>query len=559
MRGYASYNDADSEGSMSIKQIQGPVTIAQDPDTFDVRGALLGLYRTAMLEWRLIGVTCAVVLAVAVMYAIWWPPTYEAQATMMSEGDRDTARDSFYGGWTVFRKDDMRTEGELFTSAPVLKEVIEREKLTYDDIYHPFGSHLAYLWQTSLVGRTYRRAKEWFVPPEADALSAAEQDTARTLADMKAGVNLNSIGEANMGVLTVRGPSRRVSDIANSVIDVYLKQRIERYRAESMRSIDSLTEEADAAAASLRATERAKIEFMRKNGLGLGIEKEKIELKNLAELEERAGDTRARIASMRASLAEIERQLRDEPATRTVSTSFEINSQREALKQKRLEQQTLLVYSRNRYREDSPEVQDILVTIAGLDKLISETTEKIAKSSTDAANSARDDLHKRANELRTDVAGLKAALSSMDHRGTVLRSRMAGLPTLEAALAEYDRDYKFATEKYLNLVGKRAQASISMAGLRAMPSIRVVAEAVRPDSKVWPKSIILYPLALIAGLVLGLAIAVAKSVVLGRIRREHLTQGHRTNAPFYGLVGVPSSAPRISVVMPQRLAPPTTP
>jgi uncharacterized protein involved in exopolysaccharide biosynthesis len=543
----------------TIHQIQGPVTVAHDPDTFDVRGALLGLYRTAVLEWRLIAVTCAVVLAVAVMYAVWWPPIYEAQATMMSEGDRDTARDSFYGGWTVFRKDDMRTEGELFTSAPVLKEVIEREKLTYADIYHPFGSHLAYLWQTSLVGRGYRRVKEWISPPEADAPSPAEQDKARTLSDMKSGVGLNSIGEANMGVLTVRGPSRRVADIANTLIDVYLEQRLERYRLESVKSIATLTEAADAAEQALRAVEREKIEFMRKNGLGLGIEKEKMEVKSLAELETQAADTRAKIAAMEASLAEIERQLRDEPATRTVSTSFEINIQRESLKQKRLEQQALLVYARTRYREDSPEVKDILGTIAGLEKLIGETSEKVAKSSTDAANSARDDLHKRANELRTDVAGLKAALGAMERRGTQLHTRMAGLPALEAALAEYDREYKFATEKYLNLVGKRAQASVGLAGLRAMPSIRVVAEAVRPDSKVWPKSIILYPLALLAGLVIGLAIAVAKSVVLGRIRREHLLQGHRTSAPFYGLVGVPTSAPRLSVVMPERLAPPATP
>lgn len=536
-------------------QLQAPVTIAHDPDTFDVRGAVRGLYRTAVLEWRVILITCAVLLAAAFVYATWWPPTYEAQATMMSEGDRDVARDSFYGGWTVFRKDDMRTESELILSAPVLKEVIRREKLTYDDIYHPFGSHVAYIWQTSLVGRTYRRVKEWIIPPEGDALTPEEQDQARTLSDMKAGVSIAAVGEANLGVLTVKGPSRRVSSVANTLMQVYLEQRIERYKGESMRSIDTLTEEASAAEKALRAIERDKIEFMRKHGLGFGIEKEKMEVKNLAELEERAADTRARIASMDASLAEIERQLREEPATRTVTTSFEINTQRESLKQKRLEQQANLVNLRNRYREDSPEVQDVLATIAGLDKLIGETTERIAKSSTDAANSARDDLHKRANELRTDVAGLKAALASMDRRGTELHTRVVGLPTLEAALQEYDREYKFATEKYLNMIGKRAQASVSLAGLRAMPSVRIVAEAVRPDNKAWPKGIILYPLALIAGLVLGLIIAVAKSVVMGRVRREHLLQGR--SAPFYGLVGVPTSAPRISVVMPERLASPS--
>jgi uncharacterized protein involved in exopolysaccharide biosynthesis len=538
-----------------MRQISGPAT--QDPDTFDVRGTLLGVYRTAILEWRVIVVTCAVVLAVVVAYAIWWPPVYEANATLMSEGDRDSARDSFYGGWSIFRKDDMRTESELFTSAPVLKEVIEREKLTYDDIYHPFVSHISYLWQTSLVGRNYRRLKAWIFPPDSRAPSPEEQEKARTLADMKSGIYLSSVGEANLGLLTVRGPTPRVSDVANTLIDVYLKQRLERYRVESMRSIEALTEEAAAAEAALRAIERAKVRFLRENGLGLGIEKEKFEVQKLADLEERAADTRSKIAATEASLGEIERQIRAEPATRTISTSYDLNALRESTRMKRLELQTALVFARSRYREDSPEVKDLISNIAGLDAIIAETSERVPKASTDALNSVRDELRTRENGLRTELAGLKAALAAMDRRGAQLRSRMAVLPSLEVALSSYDREHKFAQEKYANLIGKRAQAAVSMAGLRAMPSMRVVAEAVRPDKKYWPKNFILYPLALIGGLALGLAVALAKSVISGRIRREHLAQG-RGSAPFYGLVGVPARASRIAVVMPERLAPPSS-
>jgi uncharacterized protein involved in exopolysaccharide biosynthesis len=538
-----------------MHQIQGPV--AQDPDTFDVRGTLLSVYRTAVLEWQVILVTCAVVLAVVIAYAIWWPPVYEAQATLMSEGDRDTARDSFYAGWTVFRKDDMRTESELFTSAPVLKEVIEREKLTYDDIYHPFGSHVAYLWQTSLVGRTYRRVKAWFLPPEGDAPSLEEQQRARTLSDMKAGIYLAPVGEANLGLLTVRGPTRRVSDIANTLIDAYLKQRLERYRAESMRSIDTLTEEATAAEAALRALEGEKIGFMRKNGLGLGIEKEKFEVQKLADLEERAADTRSKIAAAEASLGELERQIQAEPTTRTVSTSFEMNMLRESTKMKRLELQTQLVFLRSRYREDSPEVKELVANMTGLDAIIAEASERIPKASTDTLNAARLEMLARENGVRTELAGLKAALAAMEQREGQLRSRMAVLPSLEASLNGYDREYKFAQEKYLSLVGKRAQAAASMAGLRAMPSIRVVAGAVRPDGKYWPKNFVLYPLALISGLILGLTVALAKTVILGRIRRENIVPG-RGSAPFYGLVSVPTKIPRIAVVMPERLAPPSS-
>jgi uncharacterized protein involved in exopolysaccharide biosynthesis len=526
-----------------------------DPDTFDVRGSLLTVYRTALLEWRVILVAAAVVLAVTTAYIIWWPPVYQAEAVLMSEGDRDAARDSFYGSWSIFRKDDMRTEAELFLSAPVLKEVVEREKLTYDEIYHSVPAHLGYLWQKSLVGRTYRGFKDWLWPPEGGKLTPEQEDRQRVLGDIRSGFALNSVGESNMGVLVVRGPTRRVADVANTLIDVYLNERIERYKFESMRSIEALDVEIGKAEQALRAVEAEKIEFMRVNDLGLGVEKEKLEVTKLADLEERAAETRAKIASNEASLAEIDRQLASEPATRTVTTSFEMNSLRETAKAKRLDQQAALVFARSRYREDSPEVQDILSNIAGLDRIIAETSDKVAKSSTDMLNTAREELVTRRNMLRTDLAGLKGSLAAMERRRAQLKGRMVGLPVLEATVARFDREHKLASDKYLNLTGKRAQAAVSLAGLKAMPSMRVVSPAKMPDRKNWPKPIILYPVALVFGLALGLALALVKTIVLGRIRREQLAPG-RGQARFYGLVGVPTAVPRIAIAMPERLAPP---
>jgi uncharacterized protein involved in exopolysaccharide biosynthesis len=537
----------------AMRQLEGPVM--QDPDTFDVRGALLSLYRTAILERQVIFVTCAVVLAVSIAYAIWWPPIFQAQATIMTEGDQDTARDSFYGGWSIFRKDDTRTESQLLTSGPVLKEVIRREKLGFNDVYHTVVQHLAYLWQTSLVGRTYHRFKRWLFSPGVDEPNAADEDEARTLAGLQAGVSLAALGEANMGVLSVRGPTRRVADIANTMIDVYFKQRDQRHREEAKKSVEALTTEAGAALTALRANERAKIAFMRQNGLGLGIEKEKFEVQKLADLEEGMADTRAKIAAAEASLKVLDAEIHAQPATRTVTTSYEVNALRETTRKKRLDLETSLVFARNRYRDDSPEVKDIEADIAGLDAILAKTSEKVATSSTDALNAERETMLATANSQRVQLAGLKASLEAMKHRSAQLRKRMIEIPTLEASLAGFDRDHKFAQEKYLMLEGKRAQATASMASLDTMPSVRVVSEATAPGNKSWPKPILLYPAALVFGLALGLALAVAKSVVLGRVRREQLALG-RGPARYYGLVGVPAAAPRISVVMPGRLAPP---
>src|SRR5579863_193620 len=114
----------------------------RDPDTFDVRASLRSISEAAKHHKALVFLTCFITLALLTGYIYLWPPLFAAEATMMAERDGDIARDAFYLNWAVFRKDDVRTEIELMTAGPVLKEVIEKQKLTYDDVYHPFMSHL---------------------------------------------------------------------------------------------------------------------------------------------------------------------------------------------------------------------------------------------------------------------------------------------------------------------------------------------------------------------------------------------------------------------------------
>jgi hypothetical protein len=70
--------------------------------------------------------------------------------------------------------------------------------------------------------------------------------------------------------------------------------------------------------------------------------------------------------------------------------------------------------------------------------------------------------------------------------------------------------------------------------------------AVTPGSKTWPKPKLLFPGALMLGLVLGVALAVVKSETSGRILREHVEHG-RGALPLYGMVALAPAAGRILV------------
>src|SRR5438876_3893549 len=179
----------------------------RDPDSFDVRASMLSILGAARRYKVLVLLTSFAALAVVVAYVYIWPPIYAATATLMVERDTDPVRDSFYVGWNVFRKDDARTEIELMTAATVLEEVVHREGLKYDDVYHPFLSHLSYLWETSAVGKKYRELKKSYFGEDEGLPSSEVIELARTVVDMHAGIAVEPVAESNVGRLTVKGLS----------------------------------------------------------------------------------------------------------------------------------------------------------------------------------------------------------------------------------------------------------------------------------------------------------------------------------------------------------------
>src|SRR6185369_17439934 len=135
------------------------------------------------------------------------------------------------------------------------------EHLTYDDVYHPPLSHLTYLWEKSLVGRTYRSIKRSIFPPGPGMPNEADIMLGRTIVDMRAGIAIDPIAEANVGHLNVRGPSRKVAAIANRVAEVYLKQRAQRYEDEAQRAYTILAGQVKLAGQDLQAVERKRLAY----------------------------------------------------------------------------------------------------------------------------------------------------------------------------------------------------------------------------------------------------------------------------------------------------------
>jgi len=509
----------------------------RDPDTFDVKTTLVGISEAARHHKGVVLGTCVMMLGLATLYVYAWPPIYVAHSKLMAEG-ADYSRDAFYGGWDVFRKDDPKTEIELMTSEPVLKEVIETDHLTFDDVYHPCLSQLTYFWQKSLPGRMYHAVKVRLFPEAPSGLTPQEIELVKTMVDLRASASVEPLGETNIGNLTLKGPSRRVAQIANTLVDVYLKQRTARHFEEAQRSHDALKNELALAGKELESIETRRKEFAEKNGLSFDFQKENLELTKLTELETNIANAQAKIAELQASLHEVEEQLATEPLMQTTSVITQLNSVREAEKTKRLDLQTALIQARDHYREDSPEVQEIERDLAKLDAMLVAEPARVEAATTQGVNLLHQDSISKRDALRTELAGTRSGLEAMRATAAVLRARIAAVPALQTTLRDLDRELASSADRYHAIEEKEAQATASLVTTKtAMPSLRVVEYASPPAEVWWPKTKMLYAISLLIGLILGLFAAMIRSSFDGLVRREHVAQGRRA-MPLYGTIAV---------------------
>jgi uncharacterized protein involved in exopolysaccharide biosynthesis len=520
--------------------VRRQITDGESADLFDVRGSLRSISEAVRHHKLLVLLTCALTLALVTVYVCLWPPIYRAEATLMAERNTDAARDSFYVDWSIFRKDDAQTEMELIKAGPVLRQVIDREKLTYDDVYHPFLSHLTYLWQKSFLYQAYHSFKNSIFPEkrDKDAPTPADIEAGRTLVDMAQGISLDPVGETNIGKLTVKAPSPKAARIANTLMDVYLETRAQRHHSEAMNSYQVLDREAARAQAELGAIAARRRAFAEANGITFDFQKETIEVGKLTELEQDIATGRRKIATLEATIRELDAQVAAQPPTRTNLTVFELNAQREAAKQRRLELEIALVQNRQRFREDSPEIADIRTEMAKLDDLIAHSDDKIEKSRTEAVNEVRQDMVSRRAAMQAELEGERAGLAVMEQTAAAMRVRLDRLPEMMTTMRGIDQEYALAQQKYNALAIKGAEAAVSATTTGAvMPSVRVVEYATPPSSKYWPRLKILYPAGMLVGLLLGVVMAVALTYASGRVYKEYVERPGGS-VPLYGHIRV---------------------
>ena len=497
----------------------------READSFDFRRSWEQVRHAARVHRRLIACTCALTVVLTLLYVKIWPPVYVATVTVVGESNQDFSRSNFYQTWNVFRNDQLPDEVHMITAGPVLAEVIHRMHLTDDDVYHSFLSYAGLMWTRSWVGRTYRSAKDWVFPPVPTRFDVSPEQAAeaKTLVDLRTGVQLDRVMDSNLGNLNVRGPTRDVADIANTIIAVYLQQRRTRHVREAEAAYDALDVEAKKAQADIIAVEDKMRQYYSANELLLTFEKDKIDIGQMQAMKASIEELQSGIASNTQVLEQIDTELAAENRYVVSARVTGINPLHDSLKSRLSDLQMNRKQTLIHYRPDAPEVAEIDRQIAIVSSQMSHEPANNMQQNTTVLSGQFELLRGKAAEIRAGLAGQRAALQAKTATYESYRSLLATLPEKMRVVHDMDREHEAAEKKYGAIQEKMMVAAVSRASAMSdSDSIRVVEQAAAPTEASWPRTKLLVAAALVVGAVAGLLLALLMDLFFGRVHRFRL-------------------------------------
>jgi len=344
----------------------------------------------------------------------------------------------------------------------------------------------------------------------------------------------------------VRGPSRRVKEMADTVVNVYMQQRRERFAREAQEAYDALRVETDKAHADLIASEARMERYFTQNDMLLMFEKDKVEIAQMLAVRGSVADVETQIASAQNELAAIRRELATEPSEVPAGRTMQNNPIRESMRDKLAQLELARRQTMLRYLPTSPEVQDI-------DHQIDVVKGEIAKQETQSVqltsylrSTGYDQLRQRAQTLEAQIAGARAALAVKRRDMGELKQSVDLIPTKMKVSHDLGREHEALEKRYMTLQDKLMVAGVSVATAKsAPPSIQVVEYATTPGSATMPKTKLFLLAAVVLGLLAGAALAVLLDHLQGVVNRPRLAL-RRSGAPLYGVVSQdPAYADRI--------------
>ena len=463
-----------------------PTAPAPVDDTIDLR-AIVELLRRQL---RLIIVSVAVVLALAVGYLATVTPVYTAEVLVLVDPAQRNLLDGEQAATTSAQSDNARIESEvgILRSPSMALSVIERADLVSDPEFGPsMGLRQRVLTAIGLGD---------------DGPVSGDDLTKQMITRLQDATNVRRVGLTYLiSVAVTAEDPERAARVANIMAQTYIQNQVAAKVAAQLAARDVLSAQIAAGREAVARSDRALDSFIEDN---------------LGSIEAEAGNPR--IAELRAQLDALRAsQLRAEVTAEEARAALEAGNYGDLAA--RLGDAALadLAAERDALRRQ-------------LGQIASGTAEEIDLRA--ALSALEGTLEEQANARLGDLRGEVTRLGGQigDFRGA-LREELLGIDLPSEALAqvfELQQEAQIARAQYQTLLSRlrdlEAQAGIQIA------DSRIVSEALAPINPSAPNRRLILALALVAGLGLGVGLA---------FLNEYYVGGITSAAQLRDLTGVP--------------------
>ncbi|HNJ74774.1 MAG TPA: hypothetical protein PL081_06940, partial [Pseudomonadales bacterium] len=172
-----------------------------------------------------------------------------------------------------------------------------------------------------------------------------------------------------------------------------------------------------------------------------------------------------------------------------------------------------------KYTENHPSVVEIRNTLKNLEELRQKDLQTQAQQPQSEFSSTPDPLKQQLklafSQAEAELASLNARVQSYEQKVRDLQNRVDTVPQIEADLANLNRDYGIAKQKYEEFLGRRESALISQRVEEDANDIqfRVIDPPRVPTAPAGPNRLLLMSATLGGGLLLGLGVATLFAVL----------------------------------------------
>ncbi len=451
--------------------------------------------------------TSLTTLSAAFAFIYFFPPVYKSGVKLLIETEDTYSRGQFNDRWNVFRfMREVETESALIRVGPVAAAVVDELGLKYDDVYHSIFRTIIDLWKESYVGRRYRALKKrvFSGPAGPEALTEAEIERYMTIDDFISGVQIEGEPNSNVIEVIVLGPSPRVAEMANTLVDVYLRQRDDRRRAEAMAAYHALSPQVDRAHGELADSERIFQEFLDQHGIKFDFDKERNDVLVWGGHESALLETRAKAREAAARLEEIDRQLAGEPLKEITTRETSLNQLKIKMRNELLVEELKLIELSKRFTPEAPEIAEVNGSISKLEEKILNSDEYLLSSSVETDNPVWRYLQLERSRIRITIGELEALETAQEKIVDRFQEDLSDLPEKQRKFGALERDVALNEREYEELLEKHRQAFVSgTTDVRALDSVRVVERAVPPGSPLRPRAKLYILAALVSGMLMG--------------------------------------------------------